>query len=625
MSLSIRQHWFIDAHGRRVLLRGVNLGGSTKLPATPDGATHLPTDFSDHRALSFVGRPFPLAEADEHYARLRHWGFNSLRLLTTWEAVEHAGPGQHDEAYLDYLYRVAQKAGEYGFYVFIDPHQDMWSRMSGGDGAPGWTLELAGFDVTKLDASEAAITHQQRGPAYTQMIWPTNGRRLASGTMFTLFFAGDRFAPDFTIEGESAQGFLQRHFIASMTAIAERLAGFDHVIGYDSLNEPSAGFIGVPSLHDPIRVINEGPLFSIFEGMSIAAGYPRDVPMMVEQADTTRVQAGSVTLNPEGVSAWADPAADIWRQHGVWDVDSGGAPVLLREDYFAGVDFFQDCVIPFAYRYGEAIRAVDADAILFIEGEPGSPEPLVWDSDIPVVNASHWYDVLMLHTKHYDPAVCLAWEGMRKPVHGAEAVQQSFINQIGAHVANSRRFLDNAPTLIGEFGLAYDLDGGQAYRDGDYTAHVQALDSYYNAMDAHLAHTAQWNYTADNNNQWGDKWNQEDLSIFSRDQQDNPDDLDSGGRAVRGFCRPHVVACAGTPTAQSFDLEAGTFTLRFQAESGLAAPVGAPTTVYVPRIQYPDGFRVEVSAGATSYDAAAQTLTWTVETAGPQTLTLSRR
>lgn len=72
MTLKIKKEWFIDEKGRIVLLRGVNLGGSSKVPVAPNGATHIKTDFSDYRDVSFVGHPFPIKEADEHYKRLKH-------------------------------------------------------------------------------------------------------------------------------------------------------------------------------------------------------------------------------------------------------------------------------------------------------------------------------------------------------------------------------------------------------------------------------------------------------------------------------------------------------------------------------------------------------------------------
>ena len=157
--LRIDGNRFRDGHGRQVILRGVNLGGDSKVPY-PNGGTHLPSDFSDHRTVSFVGRPFPLSEAPEHFGRLRHWGCNCLRLLTTWEAVEHTGPGLYDAGYLDYFTQLCELAGDHGLYVIVDFHQDVWARMSGGDGAPGWTFEAVGLDFTRFARAGAAHVMQ---------------------------------------------------------------------------------------------------------------------------------------------------------------------------------------------------------------------------------------------------------------------------------------------------------------------------------------------------------------------------------------------------------------------------------------------------------------------------------
>ena len=226
------RHRLVDEHGRTLILRGVNLGGSSKIPAVPNGATHLPDGLGGHRQVSFVGRPFPLDEADEHFGRLSSWGFTFLRFLVTWEAIEHEGPGIYDDGYLGYVRAVVERAQGHGISLFIDPHQDMWSRFSGGDGAPGWTLEEAGFDLSRLDAAGAAITHQRHGDPLTPMIWVTNGGKLAAATMFTLFFGGNDFAPRTTVKGQPIQDFLQGRYIAAMTRLAERLRGIPNVAGY---------------------------------------------------------------------------------------------------------------------------------------------------------------------------------------------------------------------------------------------------------------------------------------------------------------------------------------------------------------------------------------------------------
>lgn len=85
--------WFTDKKtNRTVLFKGVNLSGGTKLPVgMPSHQRHgYWVDYD--RKVSFVGRPFPLDEADEHLQRLVNLGFNLLRFVVTWEAIEHEGP-----------------------------------------------------------------------------------------------------------------------------------------------------------------------------------------------------------------------------------------------------------------------------------------------------------------------------------------------------------------------------------------------------------------------------------------------------------------------------------------------------------------------------------------------------
>jgi hypothetical protein len=595
--IGIKGSSFIDEHGRVLMLRGANLGGSSKVPRVPDGATHLREGFLDHRTVSFVGRPFPLEEADAHFGRLRRWGMTFLRFLVTWEAVEHAGPGIYDEAYLDYVHAVLEAAARHGISVFIDPHQDMWSRWSGGDGAPGWTLEAAGFDLSALDATGAAITHQVRGDPFPRMIWPSNSGKLATATMFTLFFGGDAYAPLTRIDGEPAQGWLQRRFIDCMVHVARRLADLPNVTGYDTFNEPLPGYIGWERLDRTGGLIALGDAPTGFQGMVLGDGIPREIDVM-EMGFASINKVRTRRVNGERRRAWREGRPCVWRQNGVWDIGADGTPALLRPDHFARVrgrpvDFANDFYKPFAVRFARAVQDAHPGAMIFLEVSTNHWPPH-WTADDPagVVYAPHWYDDIVLVQKQYHPFLGLN-SVTNHVIFGRRAIRRSFTRHHAWLKQGARERLGGAPTLLGEFGIPFDMNGAAAYRTGVFTAQERALDRSFRVLEANLMSCTIWNYTSDNCNAHGDLWNGEDLSIYSADQRKDPADPDSGGRALPALLRPYPRATAGTPLSFSFDYRSGAFTFEFRHDPAVAAP----TEIFLPAWRYPRGCAVEASDG----------------------------
>jgi len=600
---------FVDEHGRTLMLRGANLGGSSKVPCKPNGATHLRDGFLDHRQVSFVGRPFPLNEADEHFGRLREWGLTFLRFVITWEAVEHGGPGIHDRQYLDYLRAVIGKANGHGISVFIDPHQDVWSRWCGGDGAPGWTLERAGFDLARLEETGAAVTHQATGDPLPPMIWPTNSGKLAAATMFTLFFGGNDFAPRTFVDGEPIQEYLQRHFISTICAVAESLKDLSNVVGYDTMNEPLPGYIGWKDLNAAGGIVALGNCPTAFQGMLLGAGFPQEVE--VRRLGFARIRrAGTRTLNQAGRSAWLAGHTCIWRQNGVWDVDYNGKPELLRPNHFVRgpttgpVDFADHYYRPFARRFAAAIRKVDPRALVFIEAEANRTSPRWCEDDGGnVVFAPHWYDDLVLARRRFSSWMAVDSARM-KVVFGRKAVRHSLREQLARLSRAAAQRVGGIPVLLAEFGTPFNLNGGEAYRTDNFSVQEKALNRSFRAIEENLLSCVIWNYCADNTNSRGDLWNGEDLSIFSRDQQRDPADTSSGGRAPRAFVRPYPRATAGELLRVRFDIRSRTFELAFRHDPG----VDESTEIFVPRLQYPNGFSIEASDGNFVYGHGSQLL-----------------
>lgn len=604
--------WFKDQSGRTLMFRGVNLGGSSKVPTQPEYPATL-EQFYRHRDVSFVNRPFPLDEADEHFRRLRRWGLTFLRFLVTWEAIEHAGPGQYDEAYLDYLEQVVRRAAAHGFTLFIDPHQDAWSRLSGGDGAPGWTFEAAGFEISRFRPTGVAHIHPFDNAPFV-VHWHTNYSRLAAATMFTLFFGGSDFAPKTTIDGEPAQDMLQRHYINAFKQVAHRLRGIPNVVGFGTMNEPSSGYIGREmhahnkELHMRRLGISPTPYQSILMG----EGYPQKVDVWGFGPKGLHVWRKQV-LNRVGMRTWQDGQPCIWREHGVWDTNDQGEPRLLRPHHFTHVlrsgqphrvDFGRDYLRPFVNTFAQEIRTEAPRALMFVENVPRLDMPQWGTDDAPgVINASHWYDVLTLVTRLFLPWLNFDIKTGR-PVVGQKRVQRLFLDQLASIKRSSHERMGGVPTLLGEFGVSFNMPFRLNYRLNWFGLQEWAMDASFHAIEAHLLSATIWNYNPDNTNRLGDLWNTEDLSIFSRDQQTDHSDPDSGGRALPAVVRPYPCRTAGEPLHMAFDWRRHHFTYAFLHDPS----VQEPTELFLPALHYPDGYRLEVSDGTWTIDQENQRL-----------------
>jgi hypothetical protein len=582
----IRGNRIVDERGRTLVLRGVNLGGDSKVPAGPSRWGLEARSLENPRSASFVGRPFPLEEADERLAQLARWGFTFVRLPITWEALEHQGPGQYDEAYLAYLRKLLLAMEKQGIAVYIDPHQDVWSRFTGGDGAPAWTLEELGMRPELMDATGAAFTWQRYGEYHggrpcPPMSWPSNYNRYAAATMFSLFFAGNEYAPGLRTGGEPVQDWLQGRYIAAMRHCYRRLKNCSALAGWGTMNEPGAGFVGHRDLGSPGKpLIPLGPAPSPFQSMMAAGGYRVEAPVYTLLG---RRVIRRETLNPQGLSLFREGFSCPWKQAGVWD-DQGGKARLLRGGHFAQYQgrvprFEDDFLKPFMIKFIEAMKEGREGALFFIEGPANGGHPR-WEKDDPLdtVNAFHWYDGFSLYTRTFRP-----WFGFRpsgRPVLGRRGMAAYYRDSLGRALAWTREEMGDMPCLLGEFGIPFNMNGGRAYRTGDFSVQEEALDFYYNAVDKGGLHSAIWNYSAGHTREGGDGWNGEDNSIVTGD----PAGGKAGkagkalGRAMAGWLRPYPMAIAGVPLGCRWDRKTGIFRLRYRADPAITAP----TEIFIP-------------------------------------------
>lgn len=538
LRLTIEDGDFKDANGRQVTLRGINMAGDAKYPSEPDQPSHIEKDFFDGDNVTFHNRPFPLEDAHIHFSRLKRFGYNTIRYVFTWEAIEHARPGKYDEEWIQHTIEVLRAAREYGFYIFLDPHQDAWSRFSGGSGAPLWTLYAAGLDPKSFAVTEAALIHNvyPEPEKFPKMIWSTNYTRLVCQVMFTLFWAGRDFAPKCIIDGVNIQDYLQNHYIDALAHLAKRVheAGDledEIVIGWETMNEPNRGLVGwtditiIPSE----QKLQKGTSPTAWQAIQTGAGRACEIDTW-DFGGMGPYKSGRQLVDPQGVQAWLPVSHDdskygwkrdpgwklgecIWAQHGVWDPS---LDILLKKDYFhvnpkgEVLDyevFTNTYFMDFYRRFRDTIRSIHKDCIIFMQPPVLEIPPAIKgtaDDDPKMVYAPHYYDGVTLMMKKWNRYWNIDVFGVLRGRYlspafaikiGETAIRNCLKDQLSAIRQEGVDYMGNHPCVLTEFGIPYDMDEKYAYKTGDYSSQSAAMDANHFAVEgSQMAGYCLWLY-----------------------------------------------------------------------------------------------------------------------------------
>ena len=202
-----------DSQGRALVFHGLNTSNSAKY---------------DPQRLPWITEPDVERE-------VKNWGFNFVRLLIFWDAIEPQ-PGQIDTDYLDQVAERVTWYTERGMYVMLDMHQDLYSGVFFGDGAPAWAVDTCRRD------ENGNIIRCFEPPTEPLDPWWLLYAHPAVMTAFDNFW-------DY-----AHSPMLQDHYFSAWQAVAARFAANPGVIGYDLMNEPSGGSKLRPTQFEPTRL-----------------------------------------------------------------------------------------------------------------------------------------------------------------------------------------------------------------------------------------------------------------------------------------------------------------------------------------------------------------------------------
>ena len=120
--------WIRDEDNRVIIFHGLNISNAAK---RTENQISWQT-YEDYKRMSL------------------DWGFNCIRLLIFWSAIEPE-PGVYNDTYLNLVEERVNWAEDLGLYVILDMHQDVYSAKFGGDGAPYWAVWMMDLVIPHLN------------------------------------------------------------------------------------------------------------------------------------------------------------------------------------------------------------------------------------------------------------------------------------------------------------------------------------------------------------------------------------------------------------------------------------------------------------------------------------------
>jgi endoglycosylceramidase len=254
--LTTRGDVLIDELGRAVILRGVNIGGRSKMPP------FLPFDLTDGGDIS--------SEADHMMSAVRALGSNAVRLTLSWEALESTR-GTYDATYLDRYRLLLDAAQKADLHVIVDFHQDVFHAAFCGDGFPEWALG---------DIAHGAPHYDCVFPVWSLPYFDANS---------TVSQAFDRFW--------SNQDGLLDAFSAMWRYVAQQIGKHPAVAAFEVINEPGSGSTALATTGATLLPALFDRIAGIIEGEAGAAAIICDEPI----SSTADVQYLSRPMHPRFV------------------------------------------------------------------------------------------------------------------------------------------------------------------------------------------------------------------------------------------------------------------------------------------------------------------------------------